>query len=191
MTRFLVLAYRLSTPVHQLNQLQTQLVQTMPALEAVLDLLQRSDKPFLQEGTLPCPRVKHGISLENVTFSYDPQKPPTLTNVSLHLPKGHVTALVGASGAGKSTLLNLIARLYEPTVGHLYVDGIDLQMFTVASWRARLAVVNQEPFLFHDTLLANLRFGRADATERQIQQVVALAQAESFVTELPRGLSTR
>lgn len=190
MTLFLVLAYRLSTPVYQLNQLQTQLVQTMPALEAVLDLLQRSDKPFLQEGTLPFTHIKQGIRLENVTFHYKLQEPPTLTNVSLYIPKGQVTAIVGASGAGKTTLLNLLVRLYEPTTGHICVDGVDLRSFTLASWRDRLAVVNQEPFLFHASVLANLWFGRAEATEAQIQQAVALAQADAFIAELPQGFST-
>ncbi len=189
-TLFLVLALRLSTPLNQLNQMQSQVAQGLPALTGVLALLDRSDKPLIQDGTQPFMGLKQGIGLENVTFHYTAQDAPALADVTIQIPKGKVTALVGASGAGKSTLINLLVRLYTPTAGHICVDGIDLQCLTLASWRAHLAVVNQSPFLFNDTLLANLRFGRPDATAEQLGAATHLAQADTFIADLPQGMQT-
>ncbi|MBX3014916.1 MAG: ABC transporter ATP-binding protein [Caldilineaceae bacterium] len=189
-TLFLVLAYRLNAPLHQLNQWQAQFVQAAPALEAVLASLQRDDKPWIQEGSLPFPGLKQAIHLAHVTFQYSPQDPPILADVTITIPKGQVTALVGASGSGKSTLLHLITRLYEPTSGQIEVDGVALPQFTLTSWRDALAVVGQEPFLFHDTIWANLQFAQADATATQMQQAITLAQADAFIQNLPHGFQT-
>lgn len=190
LTLFLLLAYRLGTPLRQLNQWQAEVAQSGPHLETVLAFLQRNDKPLIQDGTHAFTTLQQGIHLENVTYSYVTQEAPALCDVTMHIAKGKITALVGASGAGKSTLINLIARLYTPTAGRIWVDGVDLQTLTLESWRAHLAIVNQDPFLFHDSILANLRFGKADATAAQMQDAICLAQAHAFITDLPAGMDT-
>lgn len=189
-TLFLGVAYRLNTPLNQLNQWQAQVTQCTSALDAVLGLLDDANLPLIQDGTQPFHGLQEGITFDAVSFCYADQALPSVTDITLQIPKGKVTALVGASGAGKSTLINLLARLYTPTAGRILVDGVDLQDFTLESWRARLAVVNQHPLLFHDSILANLQFSKADATPAQISQALDLAQARGFVAELPDGIYT-
>ncbi|MBX3014599.1 MAG: ABC transporter ATP-binding protein [Caldilineaceae bacterium] len=188
---FLGIGFRLLAPVSLLSQMGSQLTNLGPAFQGIIDFLRRDDKPYLANGTQPFPTLQQGIRLENVTFRYAPTEAPVLQNVSFAIPKGKLTAVVGPSGAGKSSLVNLLTRLYDSETGHLCIDGTDLRAFDVHSWRRQVAVVSQDIFIFNDSVMANLRFAKAESREEEIVAAAQLAQAHEFIMALPEGYQTR
>ena len=187
---FLVIMYRLQSPVTRLNDANAVLNNQYPSLRSVLDFLRRSDKPYLANGVVKTREIKSKVCLENVTFRYDSNEPPVLDNVSFEIPKGKMTAVVGPSGAGKTTLVDLVARLYDPQQGRITVDGIDLRELDIAGWRALIGMVGQETFLFNDTVASNLRFAKEDATDEEIHHAAKLADAHEFIVNLPQSYDT-
>ena len=111
-------------------------------------------------------------------------------DVSLHVKKGEIVALVGESGSGKTTLLSLIPRFYDVQGGAVRINGTDIREFTLASLRSRIALVGQDTFLFHDTVRENIRLGRLDATDAEIEEAARAAYAHAFVSKLPKGFDT-
>ena len=188
---FLIIAFRMIGPAAALAQIHSQVTNFSPALQLVLDFLYQHNKPYLKDGGVRFEILQTGVTLEGVTFHYDAAQPPALRDVNMVMPKGKITAVVGPSGAGKSTLVNLLARLYDCDRGCIRVDDVDLRALEIASWRSRLAVVSQDIFIFNDTVMANLKFAKADATEKEVFQVARLAQAHDFITALPQGYETR
>jgi subfamily B ATP-binding cassette protein MsbA len=190
MLLFLIILFRLMTPAGALNDARVQLTSHYPAYQELLAFLDRRDKPYLQNGDIPIPSLQQGLEFENVTFRYTQVDAPALEAVSFTIPRGKLTAVVGPSGAGKSTLVNLVARLYDPTQGRILVDGIDLRRLEINAWRARIAVVSQDTFIFNDSVRANLRFACPEAGETEILQAAALANAHDFIQALPQGYNT-
>jgi subfamily B ATP-binding cassette protein MsbA len=125
-----------------------------------------------------------------VGFAYGPDGPPALSGVSLAARRGETVALVGPSGGGKSTLLNLIPRFYDVTKGRVTIDGRDVRDMTLASLRRQIALVTQEPFLFDDTVRANIAYARPDASPVEIEAAASAAAAHDFITALPEGYDT-
>lgn len=131
------------------------------------------------------------IELRGVEFGYgDAERPAALRGIDLVLRAGETTAIVGSSGAGKSTVADLLMGLLRPTAGHVLIDGRPLDGEAVVSWREQIGYVPQETFLFHDTVRANLRWARPDATDQDLWRALTLAAAEEFVRALPAGLDT-
>src|SRR5262249_25709078 len=133
--------------------------------------------------------VAGDIRFDEVRFRYG-EGPLVLEGVTTHFRPGETTALVGPSGAGKTTLVNLVGRFYDPVDGAISIDEHDLRTVTVRSLRTQIAVVPQEPILFADTIRENIRYGRLEATEAEITDAAAAANATEFVTRLPKGLDT-
>jgi subfamily B ATP-binding cassette protein MsbA len=190
LTLFLVILYRLMGPVSRLTGFQAQLTQTGPVLEEIDTFFATAERLALPDGAAPFSGLREGVTLEQVTFSYAPEEPPVLLEVSLTIPAGQVTAVVGASGTGKSSLVNLLTRLYDPAAGRVLADGVDLRRLQISSWRRRVAVVSQDVFLFHAGVRENLRFARPDATDAEIVAACRLAQAHDFLAALPLGYDT-
>ncbi len=141
-------------------------------------------------GARPLPQpVRGDLRFENVTFGYDPAR-PILRAVTLHIPAGQRVALLGESGAGKSTLLALVTRTFDPQQGRVTLDGHDLRDLTLRSLRENAAVMAQDTFLFHDTVLNNVRYARPDATDAEVEAALRAAHAHTFVHALPDGLQT-
>jgi ATP-binding cassette, subfamily B, bacterial MsbA len=113
-----------------------------------------------------------------------------LQNVSLTIPAGKTTAIIGQSGAGKSTMLALLLRFYDPQQGRILVDGVPLTTFQLEKWRARLALMSQDVKLFHDTIDANIGYGRDGATREEIVAAARVANADDFIVRLPEGYDT-
>jgi len=129
------------------------------------------------------------LSLEDVSFAYGPET-EVLSHVSLSAKRGETIALVGPSGGGKSTILNLIPRFYDVTAGRLTIDGVDVRDVTLASLRDQIALVTQEPFLFDDTVGANIAYARPSASQAEIEAAASQAAAHDFILTLPRGYDT-
>jgi subfamily B ATP-binding cassette protein MsbA len=125
-----------------------------------------------------------------VTFTYRGASRPALTNLSLNIKRGGVTAIVGSSGAGKSTILDLLLRFQDPQIGRIEVDGTPLSEFDLKTWRSRIAVVSQDPYIFDESVRANILYGRLEATEAELVRAAQLACADAFIRELPDGYDT-
>jgi ATP-binding cassette, subfamily B, bacterial MsbA len=133
--------------------------------------------------------VQEGFRFQRVSYSY-PNGTQALTDVEFEIPAGKTVALVGASGSGKSTTAGLLLRLREPTSGAITVDGMDSRSFTPESWHRLIGVVEQEAFLFHDTMAQNISYGYPQATQAEIDSAVRAAHLEDVVEGLPQGLNT-
>ena len=136
------------------------------------------------------PSSQGSLELERVTFRYVGGVEDALKDFSLKILPGKSYALVGASGAGKSTILSLLLRLYDPTSGVIRIDGRDLRSITQKSLRHQIGLVSQDTFLFHDTILKNIQFGRLDATREEIYTAAQTAYAHDFIMAQPKGYET-
>jgi len=154
-----------------------------PILDVKAKIVDPSDARSLSvtEGT---------IKLDHVTFLYD-DGTKALNDVSIEVPAGQTVALVGPSGAGKSTILNLVPRFYDVSAGSVSIDGQDLKSVTLDSLREASALVTQEPFLFDDTVWANIAYGSPDASDAEVETAARHAAAHDFITALPLGYDTR
>jgi subfamily B ATP-binding cassette protein MsbA len=135
------------------------------------------------------PSGDSAIALDHVTFSYGAEV-PALSDVSVEARKGETVALVGPSGGGKSSILNLIPRFYDVTAGAVTIDGHDVRAVTLTSLRDRIALVTQEPFLFDDSIRANIAYARPGASQLQIEAAARQAAAHDFILDLPEGYDT-
>ncbi|MFD0389380.1 ABC transporter ATP-binding protein [Tistrella bauzanensis] len=133
--------------------------------------------------------VRGAIRFEDARFTYG-EGAPALDGLTLDVPAGRRVALVGASGAGKSTVINLIPRFYDLDGGRLTIDGADIRAVTLSSLRAAIALVSQEVTLFNDTVAANIRYGRTDASDAEVEAAARDAAAHDFITRLPQGYDT-
>ena len=130
------------------------------------------------------------ITVKNAWFQYEPAK-PILKGMDLHVPAGQTLGLVGKTGAGKSTLANLIARLYDPTEGEIYVDGVNVKQLSLQQLRTGIGIVSQDIYLFIGSIADNIRYARPDATIEEIIWAAKMASAHDFITKLPDAYETR
>ena len=153
-----------------------QIVDTIPAVQDAPDARALAD-------------VKGRVTFDRVSFSYD-ERQPVLTDIALDIAPGEIVALVGPSGAGKSTMFNLIPRFYDPVEGVMMVDGQDLKTLTQASLREHIGIVPQETLLFGGSVLENIRYGRLDATQAEVEEAAKSANAHGFIMDMPDGYET-
>src|SRR5205085_12143701 len=133
--------------------------------------------------------VKGNVEFEDVGFTY-PDGTNVLHDISFNAKPGEMVALVGLTGAGKTTLVSLIPRFYDATMGRVLIDGVDVRQYRVRSLREKIAIVLQDPVLFAGTIADNLRYGRLDATDEEIEQAARAAHAHEFIARLPNGYQT-
>jgi subfamily B ATP-binding cassette protein MsbA len=136
------------------------------------------------------PSIEGRITFRDVSFAYDADSPPVLTNLSVEVEPGQVVALAGPSGAGKTTVANLVPRLYDVTSGAVLVDGHDVRRVTRASLRRFMGIVPQDTVLFATTVRENIAYGRDDATLEQVIAAAQAAQAHEFISAMPNGYET-
>lgn len=157
-------------------------------LRRVLELL--ATAPEVKNGTRVFPAKPAGrVRFEHVSFSYEPGK-PTLVDIDFEASPGEVIAIVGPTGAGKSTLVSLIPRFYDPDVGRITIDGVDVREFTLRSLREMITMVLQPPIVFPLSVWENIAYGRPEASQADIERAARLAQAHSFIERLPQGYDT-
>ncbi len=165
---------------------------SLAGLDRVLDLLAEPlESPTKPGAAVLDPKDVLGrVQMQGVTFRYPKAGRSALEEVSFQAEPGQVVALVGPSGAGKTTLCNLIARFYDPGAGEVSLDGRDLRQVRVGSYRAMVAIVEQDIFLFDGTVSDNIAYGRRGATHSEIAEAARLANAHAFINELPKGYDT-
>lgn len=186
---FLVWVMRLLQPLKQLSQVPPAAQQSLASAERIFEILDAPAETAADRGTITSPTFAHAIRFEDVSFAYD-ENAEALRHVSFTANKGDVIALVGASGAGKSTLVDLIPRFIEPTGGRITMDGVDLREIRLDGLRALTGIVSQDTVLFNDTVRANVSFGRATATQEQLEAAARAANALAFIEALPEGWET-
>ena len=174
-------------PIQSLSQFYTTYQAGMAALDKIFELLE--EKPDLVDGPHELGPVRGEIVFEGVSFSYG-DGPFALQDVDLVVPPGQTVALVGTTGAGKSTFAKLVARFHDPVRGRVLVDGHDLRTVTQRSLRSQMGIVPQEAFLFSGTVRDNIAFGRADASDADVEAAARAVGAWDFISALPDGLSS-
>jgi subfamily B ATP-binding cassette protein MsbA len=186
---FLGLSLKLYRPAKWLSRFPSLVQPGLVGGERIFEFLDAPIEIHDQVGAREFREVTESVRFEGVGFAYDPDE-PVLTGIDFEVRPGEVVALVGPSGAGKSTLVDLVGRFYDPTVGRILIDGVDLREYQIHSLRSRLGIVSQETVLFHDTVRANIAYGLTGITAAAVEQAARAANAHEFITELPQGYDT-
>ncbi len=186
---FISYSRRFAEPLRQVGNLYNQVQAALAGAERIFELLDtladQTDAPEAAQ----LPRVTGEVDLDQVTFSYVPGT-PVLQDVSLHARPGERIALVGHTGAGKTTLVNLLSRFYDVDAGTIRIDGLDIRNVSRDSLRRQLGVVLQQSYLFSESVLENIRYGRLDASDEEVFEAARLAYADGFIRRLPKGYAT-
>ncbi len=183
------LAMKLMSPAKFLGQFPSLVQPGLAAAERVFEII---DTPaeVVDSGTAqPVEHFRKAIRFEDVGFEYE-RGEPVLRGIDLEIRPGQVVALVGPSGAGKSTLADLLPRFHDPVGGRITLDGHDLRELKLADLRALMGIVTQDTILFHDTVRANIAYGRDDATDEEVEAAARAAHAHGFIQEFPAGYDT-
>ena len=186
---FLTYAVNLANPVKRLSRVYGNLQRAMAAVDRVFAVIDLEEPIHDKPGAVRLPEITGRVSLDHVSFEYK-KGVPALSDVTLEARPGQMIAFVGPSGAGKSTIANLIPRFYEVTSGSISIDGHDIRDVTVDSLREQIGIVPQETMLFSTTVRENIRYGRLDATDEEVEEAAKAANADSFIRELPQGYDT-
>jgi ATP-binding cassette subfamily B protein len=187
-----VMIQRLLWPLTRLGETLDQYQRAMASTNRVMNLL---DTPIsIHSGTIPLPThstspIRGEINLQNVSFSYR-DRLPVIHNLSLHIPAGQTTAIVGSTGSGKSTLVKLLLRLYDIQSGSITLDGIELRDLQLRDLRRAIGWVSQDVFLFHGSVLENITYGSPDVTLDDAIEAAKNAEAHEFIELLPQGYDT-
>ncbi len=185
---FLLYLRRFFEPMQELSMFYNSLQSATAALEKLSGVLEETPSVAEPETPVPLLRPAGRLDLEHVHFAY--RDAVVLPDLDLHVPAGQTVALVGATGAGKTTIARLVARFYDPLSGVVRLDGIDLRELSERDLRRGVVMVTQENFLFADTVAENIRFGRPDATDDQVEEAARAIGAHDFIEALPDGYDT-
>jgi ATP-binding cassette subfamily B protein len=178
-------------PVSEIAQVGRQLADTIASTRRLHVV--HSEPVVINDGPLvpAAPAGGSTVRYEHVRFTYPGRTRPALAGIDFDIPAGATVALVGPSGAGKTTIANLLLRFWDPDRGAIRLDGVDLRQLTLDGLRGRIALVAQDTYLFNNTLEANVRLARPDATREQIETALRQAALSEFIAGLPEGLQTR
>src|SRR4051794_21117690 len=156
----------------------------------VFEVLDRQPDMTVPEDAPPMPAGAGHVELRAVTFTYVGAEDPVLRGMALDVPAGRTIALVGGTGSGKSTLVSLLPRLYDPSLGSVWIDGVDVSQVRLESLRSQVGLVSDDPFLFSDTIRNNTAYARADASQEVIEDAARRADIHDFIAGLPDGYDT-
>lgn len=185
LTLFIATLLSLISPAKKLTSSYGLLQETLAVVPRMFEILDATPGVTERKDAIILSEIRNHIEFRDVSFRYDTHN--VLQNVSLNVSVGEVIAIVGKSGAGKTTLVNLIPRFYDPTQGSVLIDGADIRTITLSSLRQQIGAVTQETFLFHDTIEANIAYGKVGATSPEIQEAARLAHAQEFILQAPGG----
>src|SRR2546429_6085780 len=187
----LVMAYlqQLYEPLQTISKKAGSLQSSLASAERVFSLLDQAPDLIETPHARPLTRATGAVAFRHVWFSYDGED-PVLRDISFKLEPGTSIGVRGATGAGKSTLVSLLARFYDPTLGEIELDGIDLRDYRIADLRSQFAIVLQDPVLFSTSVAENIAYARASASAAEIEYAAAAANAHEFIAALPDGYDT-
>jgi len=185
---FLTALLLVTEPLRRLVAVSGPLQQSIAASASVFEVLDAPLEP--QGGTRTLGRARGEVEFRGVGFTYDAEKGRVLHDINLRVPAGTTVAIVGRSGSGKSTLVSLLPRFYDPEVGAVLVDGVDIRDYRLHDLRAQISLVSQEVVLFNDSIRNNIVFGATGIDEHALEAAAHAAFVSEFVAELPQGLET-
>ncbi|WP_379132926.1 ABC transporter ATP-binding protein [Paenibacillus sp. sgz500958] len=176
-------------PINRLGQMYNQLLVAMASSERIFEYL--DEEPMVKDvpGAQPLPTIRGDIRFEHVVFEYEKGR-AALKGIDLKVKAGQSIALVGHTGSGKSTIINLLSRFYDITSGKITIDGRDIREVTLQSLREQIGIVLQDTFIFSGTIRDNIRFGRLNATDKEVEEAAMAVDAHEFISRLPRGYDT-
>jgi ATP-binding cassette subfamily B multidrug efflux pump len=186
---FILYLNRFFMPIRDLSQVFNVFQAAVVSAERVVEVLEQQPEITDVPDAYDLPRVKGMVEFKDVVFSYKPGQ-PVLKGINLRAEPGQTIALVGPTGAGKSSVINLLARFYEPQGGQVLVDGHDITKVTQRSWRSQLGIVLQDTFLFTGTIRDNIRYGRPDATDEEVEAAARAVGAHEFIVRMEKGYDT-
>ena len=189
---FLLYISRFFDPIRDLSRRYDSFQSTMAGSERIFALMDTLVEVQDEPDAVQLPDILGEVQLEDVSFYYQDADLPedeqlVLQHINIHIPVGQTVALVGETGAGKSTLIKLIARFHDPTQGRVLIDGYDLRHVTQNSLRSQMGLVLQDPFLFNGTVAENIRFGRLEANDQEVQAAAQAVGADEFIQRLSQG----
>jgi ATP-binding cassette subfamily B protein len=180
---------QLYQPLNFMGMVYREIKQAVLDIETMFAILSRKPEIEDRPGAQPLKVSDGALRFDNVHFSYEPDR-PILKGLSFAVPAGHTVAIVGPSGAGKSTVSRLLYRFYEISSGRIEIDGQDIRDVTQKSLRAVIGMVPQDTVLFNDTIRYNIRYGRWDATDAEVEEAARLAQIDGLIRQSPKGYET-
>lgn len=187
---FLVYAINLSNPIKRLSKVYGNIQKALAAAERVFGVLDTVPEIQDMPGAVDLPVIRGEVTFHHVTFEYKPGE-PVLSDISLTARPGQMVAIVGPSGAGKTTIANLIPRFYEPAVGYVSIDGVDIKTVTLDSLRQQIGIVPQETLLFNGTIYDNILYGNLTASDDEVIAAAKAANAHNFIMDMPDGYDTQ
>jgi ATP-binding cassette, subfamily B, multidrug efflux pump len=176
-------------PLRQLANLYNSIQAALAGAERVFEIIDTPPEIADASDALPLEAIRGDVRFEHVNFGYDP-KNLIIKDMSLEAKAGQIIALVGPTGAGKTTIINLLTRFYEIQSGRITIDGKDIRDVCKADLRRKLGLVLQDTFMFADTVMENIRYGRLDATDDECIQAAEMADADHFIRKFPNGYQT-
>ncbi|MFO7917274.1 MAG: ABC transporter ATP-binding protein [Anaerolineae bacterium] len=186
---FVSYARRFTRPLNQVAQVYTTIQSALAGAERVFALLDEEPDLVDAPDAKSLEHIEGKVIFEDVCFGYEPEE-PVLKNVTMYAEPGQMIALVGPTGAGKTTIVNLLTRFYDVDSGSIRIDGVDIRDIKIDDLRGHLGLVLQDNFLFADTVMENIRYGRLDATDEEIEEAAQVANAHTFIHRLPQGYQT-
>ena len=185
---FLLYMRSFTRPVNDMLMLINTIQSALAGAERVFEIMDEHpehDAPDARD----IRNISGDVVIDGIDFAYLPGK-PVLKNASFEAHKGQTIAIVGPTGAGKTTIINLLTKFYDLDGGNIFIDGKDIRTISAASLRSAISIVLQDPFLFSETVRENIRYGRLDATDREVESAARMACAHEFIMQLPKGYDT-
>lgn len=177
-------------PIIEIGNFYNQLITCSAYLERIFETMDIEPEIKDLPGAQPMPQISGKVDYNDVSFRYEEDGPDILHHVDFHVEPGKSIALVGPTGAGKSTIVSLLSRFYDVTDGSITIDGHDLRSVTLSSLRSQMGVMLQDTFIFKASVRENIRYGRLDATDEEIEAAAKAVNADRFIRELPNGYDT-
>jgi len=185
---FLAAVLMLYDPARKLSEFNNAIQEGMSAANRIYDIIETESDIVECENPINIDNQPHKIIFKDVFFQYD--KANVLNNINLEVKEGEILGIVGMSGGGKSSLVNLIPRFYDVTKGGIFIDNINIKDISISSLRKQIAIVTQEPILFNETIINNIKYGKPDATFEQVVEAAKSAYAYDFIQKFPKKFDT-
>lgn len=186
---FIGYLWRFWGPITNIGNFYNNIINAMAYLERIFELMDEKPTVTDVEGAIELPKIKGHVVFDDIHFSYEDDN-PILKGINLEVQVGERIAVVGSTGSGKTTLINLISRFYNINQGHIYIDGYDISQVTLSSLRRQMGIMMQDSFIFSGTIMENIRYGKLDATEKEIMDAAKLVKAHDFIMSLEDGYQT-